>query len=45
MYRSATLTETVTQDYVTFDYATSVFTTPVYKLGFFRNIWAATALS
>lgn len=35
VYRSTSLTETVTQDYVAFDYATSVFTTPVYKLGFF----------
>ena len=35
VYRSAGLTETVTQDYVSFDYATSVFTTPIYKLGFF----------
>jgi hypothetical protein len=35
VYRSAGLTETVTQDYVAYDYATSVFTTPIYKLGFF----------
>ncbi len=35
VYRSTGLTETVAQDYVSFDYATSVFTTPVYKLGFF----------
>jgi hypothetical protein len=37
VYRSAGLSETVTQDYVSFDYATSVFTTPIYKLGFFRQ--------
>jgi hypothetical protein len=37
VYRSASLTETVTQDYVTFDYPTSVFTTPIYTLGFFRQ--------
>ena len=37
VYRSTSLTETVTQDYVAFDYASSVFTTPVYKLGFFRQ--------
>jgi hypothetical protein len=35
VYRSTTLVETLTQDYVTFDYDTSVFTTPVYILGFF----------
>lgn len=37
VYRSVSLTETVTQDYVTFDYAASVFTTPVYTLGFFQQ--------
>jgi hypothetical protein len=37
VYRSTSLRDTVTQDYVAFDYATSVFTTPVYKLGFFIN--------
>ncbi len=35
VYRSTSLTETVTTDYVNFDYPTSVFTTPVYVLGFF----------
>jgi hypothetical protein len=37
VYRSTSLTETVTQDYVAFDYDTSVFTTPAYKLGFFKQ--------
>jgi hypothetical protein len=37
VYRSTGLRETVTQDYVAFDYAASVFTTPVYVLGFFRQ--------
>ena len=37
VYRSANLRETVTQDYVSFDYPTSLFTTPVYKLGFFKQ--------
>jgi hypothetical protein len=35
VHRSTSLTETVTQDYVSFDFPTSVFTTPVYTLGFF----------
>ncbi len=35
VHRSVSLTDTVTQDYVTFDYAASVFTTPIYTLGFF----------
>ncbi len=37
VYRSTTLTNTVTQDDVAFDYPTSVFTTPIYVLGFFRQ--------
>jgi len=37
VYRSTSLTETVTQDYVAFDFDTSAFTTPVYKLGFFQQ--------
>lgn len=34
VYRSLTLTDTVKTDYVDLDYHSSVFTTPVYKLGF-----------
>jgi hypothetical protein len=34
VYRSTTLTDTVKTDYVVFDFPTSVFTTPIYKLGF-----------
>lgn len=35
VYRSNTLANTVTQDYISFDVATGIFTTPTYKLGFF----------
>jgi hypothetical protein len=34
VYRSTTLADTVKTDYVVFDFPTSLFTTPVYKLGF-----------
>ncbi len=35
VYQSSALKDMVTQDYVSFDFPTSVFTTPIYKLGFF----------
>lgn len=35
VYRSTTLAQAPTPDYVSFDYASSVFTTPAYILGFF----------
>ncbi len=34
VYRSTTLADTVKTDYVVFDFPTSIFTTPVYTLGF-----------
>jgi hypothetical protein len=34
VYRSTTLADTVKTDYVVFDFPTSLFTTPIYKLGF-----------
>lgn len=40
VYRSTSLSETVTEDYVDYDFDTSLFTTPDYKLGFFVK-WLA----
>ena len=44
VYRSSTLTETVTEDYVDYDFDTSIFTTPTYRLGFFVKYLAGNRL-